>query len=103
MHPRLPMAVPHHRIAGISGDERVVLRLWRTFPVWGIATWLLAEVVLMNVVSAGLALAFATGTCAAVGVLMMALAGFGVGWVVLRVHMIDRAWLRLCGRRRLGA
>jgi hypothetical protein len=43
--------------------------------VWGIATWLLAEVVLMDVVSAGQALAFATGTCAAVGVVMMALAG----------------------------
>jgi hypothetical protein len=60
---------------GISGDERAVLRLWRTFPVWGIATWLLAEVVLMNVVSPGQALAFATGTCAAVGAVIMALAG----------------------------
>jgi len=60
---------------GISRDERVVLRLWRAFPVWGVATWLLADVVLMNVVSPGQALAFATGTCAAVGAVMMALAG----------------------------
>jgi hypothetical protein len=60
---------------GISGDERIVLRLWRTFPVWGLASWLLAEVTLMTVVSPGPALAFATGGCAAMGAVTMALAG----------------------------
>jgi hypothetical protein len=60
---------------GISADERIVLRLWRTFPVWGLASWLLAEVTLMTVVSPGQALAFATGGCAAIGAVMMALTG----------------------------
>jgi hypothetical protein len=60
---------------GISGDERIVLRVWRHFPVWGLASWLLADVTLMTVVSPGHALAFATGGCAAIGAVMMALTG----------------------------
>ncbi|MDT5079640.1 MAG: hypothetical protein QOJ80_4277 [Mycobacterium sp.] len=60
---------------GISGDERIALRLWRTFPAWGLVSWLLAEVTLMTVVSPGPALAFATGGCAAMGAVTMALAG----------------------------
>jgi hypothetical protein len=60
---------------GISADERIVLRLWRNFPAWGLASWLLAEVTLMTAVSPGQALALATGGCAAVGAVTMALAG----------------------------
>jgi uncharacterized protein DUF6611 len=60
---------------GISADERIVLRLWRTFPVWGLASWLLAEVTLMTIVGPGQAFAFATGGCAAIGAVTMALAG----------------------------
>jgi hypothetical protein len=60
---------------GMSRDERIMLRLWRTFPVWGLATWLVAEVVLMTALTPGLALAISTGTCLAAGAATMALAG----------------------------
>jgi hypothetical protein len=60
---------------GIAGDERIALRLWRTFPVWGVAAWLLTEVTLISVVGPGEAFAFATGGCVAAGAVVMALAG----------------------------
>jgi hypothetical protein len=60
---------------GISRDERIALRMWRAFPVWGLATWLLAEVVLTNVFSPGQALTVATAGCATMGAVTMAMAG----------------------------
>lgn len=60
---------------GLGRDERVALRLWRTFSVWGLGLWILLEVSLMVVLSPWLAVAAATATCLAVGAVLMVRAG----------------------------
>jgi hypothetical protein len=60
---------------GIARDQRILLRIWRAYPVWGIAAWLVAEIVLMPTVGPGLALAVSTGLTVLAGLVAMALAG----------------------------
>jgi hypothetical protein len=60
---------------GISRDERVPLRLYRSWPVWGVAGWLLLQLLLAPSVSPGLALALASGMCLAAVAIAGALAG----------------------------
>lgn len=69
----------HYRLVvyppGSSRDERIALRLWRTFPTWGLATWLVTEVVLMTALTPGLAFTISTGACLAAAATMLALTG----------------------------
>ncbi len=71
--------VTRHRLVvfppGISPDERILLRLWRSWPVWGTVTWLTLETVLVNVVGPGSALAISSGVCLGGGAVAMALTG----------------------------
>ena len=43
--------VTRHRLVvfppGISPDERVLLRVWRTWPIWGTLSWLVMEMFLV--------------------------------------------------------
>lgn len=57
---------------GTSRDERIALRLWRSFPGWGVAAWLVADVVLTSVTSPTVAFVLATATCLAAGATVMA-------------------------------
>jgi hypothetical protein len=50
---------------GISGEERVPLRLYRSWPIWGTAGWLLLQVLLAPRMSPGAAMAFASAVCVA--------------------------------------
>ncbi len=80
---------------GIARDQRILLRIWRAYPVWGIAAWLVAEIVLMPTVGPGLALAVSTGLTVLAGLVAMALAGDTRGEVrsltVLRMLGVDDA------------
>jgi len=60
---------------GIAREQRIVLRIWRGFPVWGLALWLVAEIVLLTDVGAGAALAISTGLWLTAGMVTMGLAG----------------------------
>jgi hypothetical protein len=59
---------------GTSREERILVRLWRSFPVWGLAAWLAIEIVLMTVLSPALAFATSIGAVLTAGVVTMALA-----------------------------
>lgn len=57
---------------GLTRDERVALRLWRAFPVWGLGLWLLIQAPLMAAGFITFAMAAATVTYLVVcAVLMM--------------------------------
>lgn len=58
---------------GLTRDERVWLRLWRWYPGWGVATWLILEVTLLTVMSPGAAFAISAGTSLAAGATTMVL------------------------------
>lgn len=60
---------------GLDRNERIALRLWRGFSVWGLGLWLLVQAPLMATGETGLALAVATGTYLAAGAVVMAGAG----------------------------
>ncbi|MDH6245293.1 DUF6611 family protein [Mycobacterium sp. OTB74] len=66
---------------GISRDERVLLRLYRLWPLWGITGWLLIQLPLAPGTSPGMAVAMATGTCLAAIAAVAALAGANRGRV----------------------
>jgi hypothetical protein len=57
---------------GTSRDERIALRLWRSFPGWGVAAWVVGDAALTAVTSPGVAFALATGGCLAAGATAMA-------------------------------
>ncbi|MDT5326975.1 MAG: hypothetical protein QOF25_4127 [Mycobacterium sp.] len=68
----------HHLVVfppGISPDDRVLLRVWRTWPIWGALTWLVMEMFLVPTIGSGPALAISTGVCLCAGALLMAMAG----------------------------
>jgi hypothetical protein len=71
--------VTRHRLVvfppGISPDERTLLRLWRSWPIWGTLTWLALEMALVPIIGPGAALAISTGLCVSVGGLAMAVTG----------------------------
>ena len=78
---------------GTSRDERVLLRLWRTWPVWGTVAWLVMEVILVAMFGSIPALVVSTSVCLAAGAAVMAMAGPARGEVrtmtVLRIAGID--------------
>jgi hypothetical protein len=80
---------------GIARDQRILLRIWRAYPMWGIALWLVAEIALMPAVGPGRALAISTGLCVVAGLAAMALAGDTRGEVrsmtVLRIVGVNDA------------
>lgn len=80
---------------GIARDERMLLRLWRAFPAWGIATWLVLEIALMTAVGPDVTLMISTGLCLSAGAVLMALTGHTRGRVrtvtVLRMIGVNDA------------
>jgi hypothetical protein len=78
---------------GISREERILLRLWRTWPIWGTVAWLVLEIFLMAAIGSIPALVVSTSLCLAAGGLVMAMAGPARGGVrtltVLRIAGID--------------
>lgn len=91
--------VTRHRLVvfppGISPDERILLRLWRSWPIWGTVTWLALETILVNAIGPGPALAISTGVCLGGGAVAMAMAGATRGRVrtltVVRMVGVDDA------------
>jgi uncharacterized protein DUF6611 len=57
---------------GITQDERMLLRAWRTCRVWGAVLWLALEIVLVPTVGSGQALMISTGLCLAIGAAVLA-------------------------------
>jgi hypothetical protein len=60
---------------GLSRDERLALRAWRSFPVWGLASWLVTAIVLMTTLTPVAALAGSTTLCLVAGAAALARAG----------------------------
>jgi hypothetical protein len=60
---------------GISAEDRMLLRAWRFWPIWGTLTWLVLEVLLAPLVGVATALAISTGIWLAAGAVAMAMAG----------------------------
>lgn len=60
---------------GLDRDDRIALRLWRTFSIWGLGLWLLAAVSLMTVLAPWTAVAVTTVGCLVVGAAFLVRAG----------------------------
>jgi hypothetical protein len=60
---------------GMSQDERRLLRGWRTWPIWGILLFLVAQIWLTNTTTTGWALAVSTALWLSSGAVAFALAG----------------------------
>lgn len=60
---------------GLNRDDRIALRLWRGFPVWGLGLWLLVQAPVMATGATELALAVATATYLIAGAVLLASAG----------------------------
>jgi hypothetical protein len=58
---------------GLSPEERMLLRAWRTCRVWGAVLWLALEMVLVPAIGSGQALAVSTGLCLVIGAGVMAM------------------------------
>jgi hypothetical protein len=71
--------VIRHRLVvfppGLSPDERMLLRAWRSWPIWGTLTWLTLEIFLMNTIGPGPAFATSTGVYLGSGAVAMAMTG----------------------------
>jgi hypothetical protein len=71
--------VSRHRLVvfppGISADDRVLLRAWRTWPIWGVAVFLVLQIVLIQLFSSGAALTFSAGIALGAGGVIMAMTG----------------------------
>jgi hypothetical protein len=71
--------VTRHRLVvfppGISSDERVLLRLWRAWPIWATLMWLVMEMVLVPAIGSGAAVAISTTVCVSAVVATMATTG----------------------------
>lgn len=91
--------VTRHRLVvfppGISPDERILLRLWRSWPIWGTVTWLALETVLVDTIGPGPALAISSGACLGGGAVALAMTGPTRGKVrtltVVRMAGVDDA------------
>jgi hypothetical protein len=88
--------VIRHRLVvfppGLSPDERMLLRVWRSWPIWGTLTWLTLQTVLMNTIGPGPAFATSTGVCLGSGAVAMAMTGAtrcGVRTLTV-VRMVER-------------
>jgi len=60
---------------GISPEERRLLRLWRSWPVWGALLWLVAEISLTDTTTPWAALSVSTTLYLGTGAVTLALAG----------------------------
>lgn len=60
---------------GLSREQRIPLRMLRTFPTWGLALWLTVQVIVMATASPGIALAVSTATALTAGAVAFAVAG----------------------------
>jgi len=81
----------HHLVVfppGLSPDERVLLRLWRSWPIWGTLTWLTLEMLLVPTVGSNSA--FAISTFIAVGAGMVAMAMTGANRAQVRTLTVVR-------------
>jgi hypothetical protein len=69
--------VTRHRLVvfppGISSDDRVLLRVWRTWPIWATLTWLVMEMFLVPTIGSGPAVAISTTVCVSAVVAIMAI------------------------------
>lgn len=74
---------------GLSREERITLRIWRSFPTWGQALWVTVEIACMAVLSPGLSFAISTSTTLIAGAVPMVLAGHTRGRV--RTLTVTRA------------
>jgi hypothetical protein len=56
--------VTRHRLVvfppGISSNDRVLLRVWRTWPIWATLAWLVMEMFLVPTIGSGPAVAIST-------------------------------------------
>ncbi len=60
---------------GIAAEDRILLRSWRTWPVWGMAASLILEVILVPTLGAGMAMSVAVATLLGTGAVVMAMTG----------------------------
>jgi hypothetical protein len=71
--------VTRHRLVvfppGISSDDRVLLRVWRTWPIWATLSWLVMEMFLVPTIGSGPAVAISTAVCVGAVVATMATTG----------------------------
>jgi uncharacterized protein DUF6611 len=58
---------------GILAEDRMLLRAWRTWPAWGVAAFLILEILLVPSMSPGAALATSTGVLLGSGAVLMAM------------------------------
>ena len=58
---------------GISADDRVLLRIWRAWPTWGMATFLILEILLVPAIGAVAALWISATVFLGAGAVVMAL------------------------------
>lgn len=68
----------HHLVVfppGLSPDERVLLRLWRAWPIWGTLTWLTLEMFLAPTSGSTSALVISTVVAVGGGMVAMAMTG----------------------------
>jgi hypothetical protein len=69
--------VTRHRLVvfppGISPEDRRLLRLWRSWPIWGTITWLVSEMLLIPTIGSGTALAISTAVALGAGAVIMAM------------------------------
>ena len=60
---------------GISADDRMLLRVWRAWPTWGLATLLILEILLVPAIGAGAALGISAAVVLGAGAVVMAMTG----------------------------
>ncbi|HYO03582.1 MAG TPA: DUF6611 family protein [Mycobacterium sp.] len=66
---------------GISAEDRMLLRAWRAWPVWGITLFLALEILLVPAIGSGAALGISTVAFLGTGAAVMAMAGATRGGV----------------------
>jgi hypothetical protein len=68
----------HHLVVfppGISPDDRMLLRLWRSWPIWGTLTWLTLEMFLVPTIGPNSAIVISTVIAVGGGMVTMAMTG----------------------------
>ncbi|TPG35808.1 DUF6611 family protein [Mycolicibacterium hodleri] len=60
---------------GMSADDRMLLRVWRSWPVWGMTLFLLLEILLVPAIGASSALATSTAVFLGTGAALAAMTG----------------------------
>jgi hypothetical protein len=66
---------------GISADDRMLLRVWRARPAWGLATFLILEILLVPAVGTGAALGISAIVVLGAWAVVMAMTGANRGGV----------------------